>query len=119
MYEIFIGALNGEPMHQQHLSWLVSKPAFWLTIASWIMVAFGIIWILRGLITARMWKAVGIFLALIVGAWFIGVELSQQSRLGFESGQGGYLLWGVFKIGTNLFAIGVAVLLLKRLFKGR
>lgn len=119
MYEIFMGALNGDPMYQQHLSWLVSKPAFWLMIAKWMMVACGIIWILRVLITARMWKAFCIFLALIVGACLVGVMLIQQSQLGFENGQGGDLTWGVFKLGADLFAIGVTLLLLwKWFFKG-
>lgn len=119
MYEIFTGALNGDPAYQQHLSWLLSKPAFWLVIAKWAMVAFGITWILRILITARMWNAVCIFLVLIVAAGLVGVMLFQQSRLGFENGQGAASSWRMYNLGTEFFAIGVIVLVLKRFLKGR
>lgn len=115
MYEIFVGALNGDPLYQQHLSWLLRKPAFWLTVAKWALVVVGIIWIFRILFAARKWKAVGAFTAILAGTGLVGFIVYQQAKVGFENAQGGGLPWLGFGLVTNIFAIGVIVMLWRRL----
>lgn len=118
MYEVFAGALHGDPLYQQHLLWLLSKPAIWLVMTKWALVAIGIIWILRVLVASQEWKAVGVFTVMLGGASLLGIVLFQQAKLGFENGQGGTFAWRAFGLVTEIFAIGVIVMLWKR-FRNR
>lgn len=118
VYEIVLGALKGDPMYQQHLSWLLSKPAFWLVMAKWALLAVGVIWILRILVKARNWKALGAFALMLLSASWMAFGLFHQTKLGFENGQGPALAWRGLALVTDIIAICVIVMLWKK-FRNR
>ena len=114
MFEIVVGALSGDPLYQQHLSWLLQRPLFWLVMTKFAIVLLGVVWIFCALSAARLWKAVGSFALILVGAGWVTFVLYQPTKLGFENGQGAGFAWRGIGLATDVFAIGVLITLWKR-----
>lgn len=116
MFDYLFQMFGFDSILAQQVAWVMSKPAFWLVLLKWCLVAVGVIWLAKNLAQAKRWIWFAVFLcAVAIGIWGM-IELTQNAARGFAEGRGNAFM--VLRV-IGWLTDGVAIWIVFRMFKRR
>jgi hypothetical protein len=108
---------DGAPIWIQHLSWLLSKPAFWLVLTKWLLIFAGVIVVAIKLFKAKYFFWLCIFIIAIIACTYGIYDLTQKaSQLLMEGRSNEVILLRVFGVITDILALLVLIKLFRHVF---